>query len=95
MNTSDMKAFEEGDILVGATLLNLFLNLIWIPAHGAIGAAWSTVACEVALVIILCFGPTLDFVKSNCSTGRDIKARDCRSNRYSCQVIASLSCQPS
>ena len=22
MNTSDMKAFEEGDILVGATLLN-------------------------------------------------------------------------
>ena len=42
-------------ISVGATLLNIFLNLLWIPEHGAIGAAWSTVACEIALVIVLCF----------------------------------------
>ena len=42
-------------ILVGATLLNIVLNLIWIPAHGAIGAAWSTVVCEMVLVILLCF----------------------------------------
>ena len=42
-------------ILVGATLLNIVLNLIWIPPHGAIGAAWSTVVCEIVLVIVLCF----------------------------------------
>ena len=42
-------------MLVGATLLNLILNLIWIPKHGAIGAAWSTVFCEMALIIVLCF----------------------------------------
>ena len=39
-------------ILVGATLLNLVLNLMWIPVHGAIGAAWSTVVCEMALVVV-------------------------------------------
>ena len=42
-------------ILIGATLLNIALNLIWIPPHGAIGAAWSTVVCEMVLVIVLCF----------------------------------------
>ncbi len=42
-------------VLVGATLLNIFLNLIWIPPHGAIGAAWSTVFCEMLLVIVLYF----------------------------------------
>ena len=42
-------------ILAGATLLNIVLNLIWIPPHGAIGAAWSTVVCEMVLVIVLCF----------------------------------------
>ena len=46
---------KNARMLVGATLLNLILNLIWIPEHGAIGAAWSTVVCEITLVIVLCF----------------------------------------
>ena len=46
---------KNARMLVGATLLNLILNLIWIPKHGAIGAAWSTVFCEMALIIVLCF----------------------------------------
>ena len=46
---------KNARFLVGATLLNLILNLIWIPKHGAIGAAWSTVFCEIALIIVLCF----------------------------------------
>ena len=46
---------KNARMLVGATLLNLILNLIWIPEHGAIGAAWSTVVCEISLVIVLCF----------------------------------------
>jgi len=46
---------KNARILVGATLLNLILNLIWIPKYGAIGAAWSTVACEMALIIVLFF----------------------------------------
>jgi O-antigen/teichoic acid export membrane protein len=41
--------------LVGATILNIALNLAWIPAHGAIGAAWATVACEIALIGVLGF----------------------------------------
>ena len=36
-------------------LLNLILNLILIPKYGAIGAAWSTVFCEMLLVIVLYF----------------------------------------
>jgi len=39
--------------LIGATILNIALNLVWIPQHGAIGAAWSTVVCEVALIVVL------------------------------------------
>ena len=39
--------------LVGATILNIALNLAWIPMHGAIGAAWATVVCEIALIVIL------------------------------------------
>ena len=46
---------KNARMLVGATLLNLILNLIWIPEHGAIGAAWSTVVCEISLVIVLYF----------------------------------------
>ena len=46
---------KNARMLVGATLLNLILNLIWIPKHGAIGAAWSTVFCEMTLIIVLCF----------------------------------------
>jgi O-antigen/teichoic acid export membrane protein len=41
--------------LVGATVLNIFLNLAWIPVHGALGAAWATVVCEMALVLMLGF----------------------------------------
>ena len=39
--------------LVGATVLNIILNLVWIPQYGAIGAAWATLFCEIALVAIL------------------------------------------
>lgn len=41
--------------LVGATILNIALNLVWIPEHGAIGAAWSTVVCELTLIVVLSF----------------------------------------
>ena len=41
--------------LVGATALNITLNLTWIPEHGALGAAWATVACEMALILLLGF----------------------------------------
>lgn len=30
-------------LMVPATLINVVLNLMWIPAHGAVGAAWATV----------------------------------------------------
>ena len=39
--------------LVGATVLNISLNLIWIPKYGAIGAAWATLFCEVGLIAAL------------------------------------------
>jgi O-antigen/teichoic acid export membrane protein len=39
--------------LVGATALNITLNLIWIPQHGAIGAAWATLFCEIVLIVAL------------------------------------------
>jgi O-antigen/teichoic acid export membrane protein len=39
--------------LVGATVLNISLNLIWIPKYGGIGAAWATVVCEVGLIVAL------------------------------------------
>jgi O-antigen/teichoic acid export membrane protein len=39
--------------LVGATVLNISLNLIWIPNYGAIGAAWATLFCEFGLIAVL------------------------------------------
>jgi O-antigen/teichoic acid export membrane protein len=39
--------------LVGATVLNISLNLIWIPNYGAIGAAWATLFCEFGLIALL------------------------------------------
>jgi O-antigen/teichoic acid export membrane protein len=41
--------------LVGATALNITLNLVWIPEHGPLGAAWATVVCEMALILVLGF----------------------------------------
>jgi O-antigen/teichoic acid export membrane protein len=41
--------------LVGATILNIALNLAWIPVHGALGAAWATVVCEMVLIGVLGF----------------------------------------
>ena len=41
--------------LVGASTLNIVLNLAWIPAYGAIGAAWATVVCEIVLIGVLGF----------------------------------------
>jgi O-antigen/teichoic acid export membrane protein len=41
--------------LVGATILNIALNFAWIPVHGAIGAAWATVVCEIVLIGVLGF----------------------------------------
>jgi O-antigen/teichoic acid export membrane protein len=39
--------------LVGATVLNISLNLILIPNYGAIGAAWATLFCEVGLIALI------------------------------------------
>jgi O-antigen/teichoic acid export membrane protein len=39
--------------LVGATVLNIILNLVWIPRYEAIGAAWATLFCEVGLIAAL------------------------------------------
>jgi O-antigen/teichoic acid export membrane protein len=39
--------------LVGATALNIILNLVLIPLYGAIGAAWATLFCEVGLIVVL------------------------------------------
>ncbi len=39
--------------LAGVVALNIILNLAWIPQYGAIGAAWATLFCEVALVAML------------------------------------------
>jgi O-antigen/teichoic acid export membrane protein len=39
--------------LVGATVLNVTLNLALIPLYGAIGAAWATLFCEVWLIVVL------------------------------------------
>jgi O-antigen/teichoic acid export membrane protein len=39
--------------LAGATVLNIILNLSWIPKYGAIGAAWATLFCEVVLIVVL------------------------------------------
>ena len=39
--------------LLGATILNITLNLALIPQYGAIGAAWSTVLCEAVLILAL------------------------------------------
>jgi O-antigen/teichoic acid export membrane protein len=39
--------------LIGATVLNILLNLVWIPRYGATGAAWATLFCEVGLITTL------------------------------------------
>ncbi len=39
--------------LVGATALNIALNLVWIPEHGAIGAGWATLICVIGLIAVL------------------------------------------
>jgi O-antigen/teichoic acid export membrane protein len=41
--------------LVGATILNVALNFALIPIHGELGAAWTTVVCEVVLIGVLGF----------------------------------------
>lgn len=44
-------------VLIGANLVNLVLNLIWVPQHGADGSAWATFAarwfCAVAIVLLM------------------------------------------
>lgn len=44
-------------VLIGANLVNLVLNLAWVPAHGADGSAWATFAarcfCAVAIVLLM------------------------------------------
>ncbi|WP_395647961.1 MATE family efflux transporter [Terricaulis sp.] len=36
-------------VMWGANLVNLGLNLLWVPEHGAIGSAWATVGARVFL----------------------------------------------
>jgi O-antigen/teichoic acid export membrane protein len=50
--TSGMETINTWN-LVGATVLNIVLNLVLIPQYGAIGAAWSTLLCEAVLIIAL------------------------------------------
>jgi O-antigen/teichoic acid export membrane protein len=39
--------------LMGATVLNIALNLTFIPRYEAIGAAWATLFCEIGLIVVL------------------------------------------
>lgn len=39
--------------LVGATVLNIILNLFLIPLYGGIGSAWATLFCEIVLIVML------------------------------------------
>lgn len=43
-------------VMWAANIVNLLLNLWWVPEHGAIGSAWATVAARVFLagVLLLC-----------------------------------------
>ena len=50
--TSGRETFNAWN-LVGATALNIFLNVMWIPKYGMMGAAWATVFCEVLLIAAL------------------------------------------
>lgn len=43
-------------IATSAAILNLFLNVWAIPRHGAMGAAWATVATEAWLFVLLAIG---------------------------------------
>jgi MATE family multidrug resistance protein len=36
-------------VMWGANIVNLALNLLWVPEHGAVGSAWATVAARVFL----------------------------------------------
>jgi MATE family multidrug resistance protein len=40
-------------VMWAANLLNLGLNLLWVPAHGAIGSAWATCGARAFLVVAL------------------------------------------
>lgn len=39
-----------------AAICNVVLNALWIPAYGALGAAWATLATEAALTVLLLGG---------------------------------------
>jgi multidrug resistance protein, MATE family len=36
-------------VMWGANIVNLVLNLLWVPEHGAVGSAWATVGARVFL----------------------------------------------
>jgi O-antigen/teichoic acid export membrane protein len=36
---------------VGAAVINIVLNLLWIPRFGVLGAAWATIAAEGCLFL--------------------------------------------
>ncbi len=44
-------------VLIGANLVNLGLNLVWVPDHGADGSAWATFVsrcfCAIAIVLLM------------------------------------------
>jgi len=50
--TSGREAVNTWNLL-GATILNIVLNVVWIPEYGMMGAAWATVLCEVILIAAL------------------------------------------
>jgi O-antigen/teichoic acid export membrane protein len=48
-------------------VLNVVLNLILVPRYGVIAAAWATVLCQVALMILLgsCLGDQVVGAQTN------------------------------
>jgi MATE family multidrug resistance protein len=40
-------------VMWGANVVNLALNLLWVPEHGAVGSAWATVGARVFLAGVL------------------------------------------
>ncbi len=46
-------------IMWAANAVNLALNLLWVPEHGAIGSAWATVGARIFLVVTILAGIAL------------------------------------
>jgi MATE family multidrug resistance protein len=50
---SIQRPFASTAVMWAANVVNLGLNLLWVPKHGAIGSAWATFGARVFLVSVL------------------------------------------